>query len=226
MNEIEKNIEIDILYLIKRIWNKKIIILIPCIVMFCALYFYNTRYLTKKYITHTKIYLVNKNIASADKTVELLQLYNYFMKDCQEIIMSDKIVEQVIANLKLNIKAEKLREQINVSSLSNTKIINIEIEDNDAKKAVLIANEFAKQSANELKKFEAIDDVVILENAKVPEKNKPNGSFKKAFLFTFLTGATISFAIILKELFDTRIKRIEDVENKLNERILGVIPKE
>lgn len=226
MNKIEKNIEIDILYLFKQLWKKKFIILIPTIVIFCALYMYNTKFTAKKYATSTKIYLVNKGISSGDKTVELLQLYNYFMKDCQEIITSDKIMEQVIKNLNLKIENEKLRKQISVSTLTNTKIINIEVEDTSTEKATLIADEFTKQSINELKKFEAIEDVVILENAKKPSKSYSSNSFKKAFLFSFLTGCLISFVIVFKELFDTKIKGIEDIENKLDERILGVIPKE
>lgn len=143
-----------------------------------------------------------------------------------EIIKSRAVIEPVIKKLDLDKTYEELVEQIVVSPVKDTQIIDISVEDQNPKKARDIANEIPKVFTKEAKRITNANSVEVIDKAIIPENPiKPNKVMNVAI--AAVLGLMIGlFVVFLKEYLDNKIKTPQDIEKHLDLPILGVIPKE
>ena len=153
-------------------------------------------------------------------------LNNNLVATYSEMIKSRDILNQVIKNLDLaNETAESLSSKIDVSTTTNTQTIIISVSDTDGETAKLISDEVAKVFAAEIKKIYKLDNVHIYEKAIVPE-NPYNMNIVKENVIYSAVGIALGGAIIfILFFFDTTIKSSEDIEEKMELNVLGVVPK-
>ena len=138
-----------------------------------------------------------------------------------EIVRSRRVLNQVIDRLDLDIEYDDLYEQISVTSISNTEIIKITVEDKDAIKAKNIANITAEYFTKEVADLYMMDNVDILDEA--IEAEKPyNISVIKQTIIYFAIGLVLACGVLfLIFYFDRTVKSIEQVEQKIKLPILG-----
>ncbi|WP_195939354.1 YveK family protein [Romboutsia sp. 1001713B170131_170501_G6] len=143
-----------------------------------------------------------------------------------EIIKSRAVIEPVIKKLDIDKTYEELVEQIVVSPVKDTQIIDISVEDQNPKKARDIANEIPKVFTKEAKRITNANSVEVIDKAIIPENPiKPNKVMNVAI--AAVLGLMIGlFVVFLKEYLDNKIKTPQDIEKHLDLPILGVIPNE
>lgn len=141
-----------------------------------------------------------------------------------ELVKSRTVVKTVIDNLSLDYKIDDLTSKITVSNVSDTEIIKIQVIDKDPELAASISNEVVKVFGEEVKKHYALQNVSIVDAAESAEEPY-NINFVKELVIYLLIGIILgvgtTFVIYY---FDTTIKSAEEVENKLELPVLGIVP--
>ncbi|AHY15640.1 Wzz/FepE/Etk N-terminal domain-containing protein [Streptococcus iniae] len=217
------SIEIDILSLLKRIWQKKVVILfVTLLAGFLALV--ASMFLIKpSYTSTTRLYVINRQ-QSDNLTATDLQAGGYLVNDYKEIITSRDVMHDVIAKENVSMSPEELSQMITVTVPADTRVISISVNNHEPQKAKDLANAVREVASEKIKDVTKVQDVTALEKAQLPTKpSSPNS--KRNAVMGLLVGAVLSiFAVILKEVLDDRVKSPEDVEDVLGMTLLGMVP--
>ena len=217
---------IDPLLLLTSLWRKKILILLVAIITGGLAVVYSTLMVRPQYTSTSRIYVVNHGQGEQNVlTNQALQAGSYLVKDYQEIILSQDVLEKVIANQKLTMTPKQLASKIKVSVPRDTRIVSINVKDTDPDKASQLANELRVVAAEKIKAVTKVSDVTTLEEAR-PALSPSSPNIRRNTVLGVAGGAVIIIVLLtLKELLDDRVKRPEDIEEVLELPLLGVIPK-
>ena len=142
-----------------------------------------------------------------------------------QIIKSHQIADDVIRRLNLQMSAEALLRKVEVKSASESLITSVTVTDKDPKQAVAIANAFATSFSGNLNSILKVDNVSILDEAKliatsVPVSPRPVLNIGIALVLGLLIG--IGGALLMEQ-FDRSFKSEEEVEELVGLPVLGVI---
>ena len=225
MNNQEKDlIQLDIMLLIKSIWEKKILILLVTVLFTAVSLAYSIFLVTPQYSSTTKVYVVNQKKDEKAITTQDVQLGSLLIKDYKEIILSNKVMEDSAEKSGLGITAKQLAGKVSVDAPKDTRIISITVRDKDPQVASQLANTVKEVSADQIKEVTKIDDVTTLEEAKAAMSPSSPNIPKNAILATALGFIIAVAGVVLFELLDDRIKRAEDIEDVMGLVLLGVVP--
>ena len=225
MNNQEKDlIQLDIMLLIKSIWEKKILILLVTVLFTAVSLAYSIFLVTPQYSSTTKVYVVNQKKDDKAITTQDVQLGSLLIKDYKEIILSNKVMEDSAEKSGLGITAKQLAGKVSVDAPKDTRIISITVRDKDPQVASQLANTVKEVSADQIKEVTKIDDVTTLEEAKAATFPSSPNIPKNAILATALGFIIAVAGVVLFELLDDRIKRAEDIEDGMELVLLGVVP--
>ena len=225
MNNQEKDlIQLDIMLLIKSIWEKKILILLVTALFTAVSLAYSIFLVTPQYSSTTKVYVVNQKKDDKAITTQDVQLGTLLVKDYKEIILSNKVMEDSAEKSGLGITAKQLAGKVSVDAPKDTRIISITVRDKDPQVASQLANTVKGVSADQIKEVTKIDDVTTLEEAKAAMFPSSPNIPKNAILATALGFIIAVAGVVLFELLDDRIKRAEDIEDVMGLVLLGVVP--
>ena len=114
---------------------------------------------------------------------------------------------------------------VSVSSYNNTEIMKVSVSSDNATNAMLIANEIVPVFSEEVKRIYGIDNVSVVDVAEESSKPYNVNAAKENAIFLiagFLLGSLIVFVIYY---FDTSVKSVETLEDKLGLTVLGMVPK-
>lgn len=225
MNNQEKDlIQLDIMLLIRSIWEKKILILLVTVLFTAVSLAYSIFLVTPQYSSTTKVYVVNQKKDEKAITTQDVQLGSLLIKDYKEIILSNKVMEDSAEKSGLGITAKQLAGKVSVDAPKDTRIISITVRDKDPQVASQLANTVKEVSADQIKEVTKIDDVTTLEEAKAAMSPSSPNIPKNAILATALGFIIAVAGVVLFELLDDRIKRAEDIEDVMGLVLLGVVP--
>ncbi|HEL1586837.1 TPA: capsular biosynthesis protein CpsC [Streptococcus suis] len=221
-NQEENLLEIDVLYLLKTLWRKKFFIIVASLVTTVIAFVISAFLMTPQFDATTRIYVVNQSVEGAQGlTNQELQAGTYLVKDYKEIIMSQDVLSQVEADLGLT---DDLKGKVSVQIPVDTRIVSITVRDSDPNEAARIANSLRTVAAEKIIEVTKVSDVTTLEEA-TPAKSPSSPNTKRNLALGFLVGAFLAASFILiMEVLDDRIKRPEDVEEKMGLPLLGVVP--
>lgn len=178
------------------------------------------------YNSYTTLVLAGANVETSENSITQsdITLNQKLVSTYREIIKSRKISLQVIENLNLDMTPEELKSSISVVSESDTELIRITVSNESAKLASEIANEIASVFSKEIVEIYNIKNVSVIDKAVTPEKPYNMNVFKQLAL-TVIIAIVLSFGdIFVLFYFDTSIKSIEEVEQKVGLPILGSVP--
>lgn len=216
------SIEIDVLYLLRKLWSRKFFIIFIALVVGTIALLGSVFLIKPKYTSTTRIYVVSRTADSI--TNQDLQAGSYLVKDYQEVITSNEVLSSVIDKEKLSLTPNELSSMISVTIPTDTRVISISVEDDNAQEATTIANTVREVAAEKIKAVTKVDDVTTLEAAEVPkEPSSPN--IKRNTLMGVIAGGGLAvISIIILEVLDDRVRRPEDIEDVLGLPLLGIVP--
>lgn len=150
--------------------------------------------------------------------VELINTYNV-------IIKSKAILDVVAEELALADTTEDLEDNIQVSSEEDSQVVTVTVKDPDPQQATNIANTTVEVFQDKITELMNVDNVNILSVAETkpdqsPVEPRPKLNIAIALVLGAMIGVGIAF---LLEYLDTTIRTEEDVEQKLDVPIIGVI---
>ena len=225
MDNQEKDlIQLDIMLLLRRIWEKKILIVLVTLLFTAASLAYSIFLVTPQYSSTTKVYVVNQKKDDKAITTQDVQLGSLLVKDYKEIILSNKVMEDSAEKSGLGLTAKQLAGKVSVDAPKDTRIISITVQDKDPQVASELANTVKEVSADQIKEVTKIDDVTTLEEAKAATSPSSPNIPKNGILATVLGFIIAVAGVVLFELLDDRIKRAEDIEDGMGLVLLGVVP--
>ena len=224
MKEQEK-IEIDVVQMLKVLWKRKLIIALAAIVTGTLAFGYSSFVVKPQFTSTTRIYVVNRN--QGDKpglTNQDLQAGSYLVKDYREIILSQDVLEKVVADQGLNFDAKALSKKVQVTVPADTRIVSISVKDGNPDEASRIANALREVAAQKIISVTKVSDVTTLEEAR-PALSPSSPNIRRNTILGVGIGASIVIlSALLVEVLDDRVKRPEDIEEVMHISLLGVIP--
>ena len=224
MKEQEK-FEIDVFQLVKVLWKRKFLIALVALVAGVTAFAYSSFVIKPQYASTTRIYVVNRN--QADKpglTNQDLQAGSYLVKDYREIILSQDVLEKVVADQNLTIDAKTLGKKVSVTVPADTRIVSISVRDGKPEEASRIANALREVAAQKIISVTRVSDVTTLEEAR-PATSPSSPNIRRNTMMATIAGVGIVIVVVLLvELLDDRVKRPEDIEEVMHLSLLGVIP--
>ena len=226
MDNQEKDlIQLDIMLLLRRIWEKKVLIVLVTLLFTVASLAISIFVITPQYSSTTKVYVVNQTKDEKKAiTTQDVQLGSLLVKDYKEIILSNKVMEDAAEKSGTGLTAKELARKVSVEAPKDTRIISITVQDKDPQVASDLANTVKEISADQIKEVTKIDDVTTLEEAKAATSPSSPNIPKNGILATILGFILAVAGVVLFELLDDRVKRSEDIEETMGLVLLGVVP--
>ena len=217
------SIEIDVLYLLRKLWSKKFFIVFVGLLVGTIALLGSVFFMKPKYTSTTRIYVVSRS-SDTSLTNQDLQAGSYLVNDYKEVITSSEVLSSVIDQEKLSMSVGELSKDIAVTIPTDTRVISIAVTDTDAQRACDIANTVRQVAAEKIKAVTKVDDVTTLESATKP--NHPSSpNVKKNAAIGALAGVFLAVVgILVAEVLDDRVRRPEDIEEVLGMTLLGVVP--
>lgn len=183
-----------------------------------------TMFLMKpKYESNTQV-LVNQKEKKSELMAQEVQSNIQLVNTYSEIVKSPRILDEVAKKNK-KYSASEIKSMLTATTQAESQILNVNIESGSKKDAEKVANDIAKVFSDEMPDIMNVDNVTIL--------SKANGTASKvspSLIINLAIGLILGLIlaliiIILKEIFDKRIRTEEDIERELNIPVLGSIQK-
>ncbi len=173
-----------------------------------------------------KIIVIKQNDGDGDVSLSYsdVQLSQKLVQTYSEIIKSELISDKVIRNLKLDISNAEYNSMLSVNASGNTEIMNIKVVTDDPYLAKNMVNEVIDVFIDEIDDIMMINNVSVLNWAKLP--NSPSSpSLIKNGAIAFVLGIMVGVGLIfLKIILDTKVKTQEDLKSIFDYPIIGKIP--
>lgn len=215
--------EIDLLELFHVLWSKALVILLSAAAVGLAAMLVTQIFLSPQYQSTTKMYILtqqnNDTVTSSD-----LQASEQLTQDCAEMIQSRQVAESVISQLGLDLTAGGLLEKVTVTTSADTRIITIDVQDEDPYLARDIANALRRIAADTIQDVMNIEAANVFEEANIPEEPVSPSEIKNTLIGVFLGFVIALAAVIISYLTNDTIRTSEEVERYLHLSTLGIIP--
>lgn len=185
-----------------------------------------------KYEARTQLYVSASSLGGTAS--ELAQGATYstqIVNSYVDVAKTGIVLEPVINNLKLDLDTKELAERITVTSPQGSVLINVTAQDGDAQKAADIANSIAESLKNVVEekleaKQEAGPKLVSLTTTEkaVPPKNPESPKPFLDIIIGLILGLIVGFGLaLIRDVLDTRVRSLEDVESVTDVPLLGGI---
>ena len=200
--------------------NLKILLIIPFSFLVIGI-LVSILFMQPKYAATSQV-LVNQKEPNNEMMAQQVQSNIQLVKTYSEIIKSPRILDKVSKELNGKYSEKELSNMLTVNNQAESQIMNINIESKNKKDAAKVANTITKVFSKDASKIMNIDNVSTLSKAETAKKVSPkpvaNG------IIGLILGLVIALVVIMiKELFDRRIKAEKEVEEILGLPVLGSI---
>lgn len=222
--------ELDLKELFTIFWNKKIQIILIILIFIVIGIIYTVGFTTPMYSSSTTLVLASSgnNTATDNTTAGAIStdvtVNSQLVATYSELVKSKNILRQVISNLGLPVNENTLRSNVAVSSVKNTEIIQITVNNENAEYASKIANEIAKVFTEKVREIYNINNVQVVDEAEIAKTPANINHAKDVVIFAFI-GTVIAIGyVLIANMLDTTIKTAEDVEKGFGIPVLVSIP--
>ncbi|MFT8350352.1 YveK family protein [Clostridium saccharoperbutylacetonicum] len=220
ITEIELRIQ-DIFEILKRKW-KLVIAVVSITTIITALV--NFFLITPIFQVNSKVFIGKEENINSKYDNSDVQMYQKLLKTYSELMKTKDLIEDSINKNNLNISADEVIDNLKVTPMADTQILQVSYENKDKVLArevlVSIIDEFMLES----KTIIPNGNVKVIESAELPEKPiSPQKALNVAiaFIIGFMVGASLA---LLKEYVDDTVKTKEQTENVIGLPVIGMIP--
>lgn len=223
MNLQNDEVEIDLREILFLLLDKMLLILLVSVIMAGVAFLGTKFFITPKYQSETRIYVRNQNEEATANANDYVTS-NYITKDYEQLILSQPVLDKVIADLSLQMTSAQLKNLVTIENISDTRIIKIIVTDTDSYRARKIANALREASTVKIKEIMGIEEVKVVQEANLNDSPiSPN--VLKNMIIGFVIGMIVTIAIIvIRHLTDDTIKSQDDIEKYLGISTLATIP--
>lgn len=220
-----EEMEIDLLELLMVMKKHLSAILLAGIVGLVIMFAYTSFLVTPLYSASSMMYVMPDNSNSMNSsTLSDLQVGQQLTSDYSSMIKSRSFMEDVIKKLNLTIDYQRLLEKVEVTNPTDSRILQVTVNDPNPQIAADIANEVASVAESRLKEITGTQAIKIYEEAAVLDRPS-SPSLKKNCALGLLAGLVLAMAVItILYLLDDTIKTEDDIEKYLGMTTLAVLP--
>lgn len=215
---------IDLAELFAVLWERAYVIIIAGLLLALAAFIGTQLFITPKYTSTTSMYMLTKSSESGVITSGDLQTGSQLTQDYMELTKSRVVMEDVIRMLNLDMTTTELSDTITTANPANTRILTIQVENEDPEMARKIADAVRESAGETIEDIMKIDAVKTVEEADLPTHPSSPSVFRNTLLGGVLGIILAMGVIILIYILDDTIKTPEDVENYLGLNVLTSIP--
>lgn len=218
----EDEVEIDLLDILRALRKRILLVLMVALIGGCAGAACTQFLMTPIYSSTSSMLVLSKETILT--SLADLQLGASLTSDYTVLITSTPVLEQVIKNLDLDMKAEELKKKVTINNPADTRILEITVDNQDPAMAKKIVDEIASVSSSYIgDKMEVIPPKII-ENGKIAtERTSP--SMVKNVVISFLIGFLACAAVVVVHaVMDDTVKTEGDIEKYLGVTVLARVP--
>lgn len=217
----------DIYYIIKK---RLLLIIALVVIASTAAALVSFYVLTPVYEASTKIVVNRSNDKAEATSADMMNEVNLNLRlidTYKEIIKTPAIMDVVVSQYPdLGLTAGELMQKVSVSSVNNTQVMTIKVQDESYERAASTVNAVSNVFKDKISDIYKVDNVSILSEAKLspvpsPVKPSPVLNIAIAFLVSLMLGVGIAF---LLEYMDDTMKTERDIAQLLELPLLGVVP--
>lgn len=218
--------ELDLKELLMLFWNKKVKILLIVAIFILIGIIYTIGFVTPEYTSSTTLILTTSGDSTQTSTITTtdITLNSKLVPTYRELIKSKNVLRQVISNLGIETEEEELKENITVSSVKETELIEISVTDQNASTASKIANEIAKVFAKEVPGKYNINNIQVWDEAEISEGPSNVNHLKDIIIFAFIGIVVAVMYVLIVNMLDTTVKTAEEIEKQFKIPVLATIP--
>lgn len=218
----DDEVEIDLREIFYALKAKILLILMVALIGACVAAAYTQFLMTPIYSSTSSMLVLSKETTLT--SLADLQLGASLTSDYTVLITSTPVLEQVIENLNLDMTTEQLKDTVTINNPTDTRILEITVDNADSTLAKDIVDEIANVSSSYIgDKMEVIPPKIIEVGKIATVRTSP--SVKKNTALGFLLGFVACAAVVvIFAVMDDTIKTEEDIEKYLGISVLAKVP--
>ena len=210
---------LELFFVLLSRWKK---ILISIVLVAAIAFAYSKVLVTPMYASTARLYVLSSSTSIT--SLADIQIGSNLANDYMEVVSSRPVLDQVIVNLNLNEDYSSLKGRLSINNPTNSRMLDITVEDASPKQAKVIADEIAEVSAAFISEKMNQDPPNIVQYGYVAE-SPVSPDIKKNTVMGGLIGAVLSIIIIVAAyLLNDTIMTPEDVEKRIGLNVLASIP--
>lgn len=218
----DDEIEIDLREVFFAIRRKFLVIIATGLFFGCLACVFTKFFMTPIYTSTSSMLVLTKETTLA--SLADLQMGSQLTNDYRILITSRPVLEEVIENLNLDTDYKTLAESVTVDNPSDTRILNVAVQNTDAELATEIVNELSSVASGFIGEKMEVTPPKIIQKGEIPTV-KTGPSMTKNTLLGILIGFLISGGIVvLMTIMDDTIKCEDDIEKYLGIPMLASVP--
>lgn len=216
-------VEIDLKEIFFVLLHKLWIIVLAMVVCAGVAGIFTKTMITPQFKSSSMLYILTQSTSIT--SLADIQMGSQLTKDYSILVQSRPVLEEVIKNLKLDIKYEQMVKKIEIANPADTRIITITVTDPDPKMAKTITDEIAEVASDRIADIMKQEDKPsIVEKGHIAETKSSPSTVKNCAIAGLLGAVVAAFIIILIFMMDDTIKTADDIEKYLGITTLGTIP--
>jgi capsular polysaccharide biosynthesis protein len=218
-----QNDEIDLLDLFS-VYLSKLSWLISAFVIGAIIAWLWTYYMiTPLYTASTKLYMVS---ASSGAAIDLtdLNIGTSLSSDYEVLMKIRPIYEEIVEELDLPYTYEQLQKMVTISTISDTRVVQVSAVSSDAGEACDIANAVAQKAVEYLPDLMETNAPNIAETAIVPKNPTSPDTMKNTLMGSMIGIIIVMTVFTVRYLLDDTLKNSEEIEKEFGVIPLTVIP--
>lgn len=225
--------ELDLKEIFNIFWSRKIQIIIIILIFVLIGGIYSYKFVTPEYKSATTLVLATSNDKKSDKkesssdaiTQTDLTLNSNLVSTYSELIKSKTILRKVLNNLDLNsIDENELRNDISVTAVDDTEIIEIAVVSKSPSYAARIANEIAEVFSDKVADIYNIDNVQVVDKAEKSDVPYNINHLRDIVIFALIGFIVACVKVLISNLLDNTIKTEQDIEKATDLLVLAEVP--
>ena len=226
-NPQKEELEIDLL----RIWNailKRCLVIVLAAVLGGVLSFAYTIYaVTPMYTSSATFYVTNVGAAGdpSDTTSSGDAVASKYLVESYIVVLQTKAtLDDVIAQANSNRTYQEVMGMMKAEAVNETELLRVTITSPDPEEAKELANAIAYVVPNRIPKIIIRSSATVVDAGILPTAPSSPSYSSNTILGALVAAMIVVAIIVLKEIFDTRIRDEEDVERVCAYPILATVP--
>lgn len=213
---------------LKELWELFVqrwwVILLAAVI--CAGGFFTINQITfvPKYQSTATLYILKQNESESNTSSDDFSLALKVVNDCDYLLKSHSVLDQVIEQLNLDISYEDLSKAVSTSNPEDTRILEVSVEADSPEEAKRIVDAVCKVGTESITAAMGFQQVNLYEYGTLDEK-PCNQTRKLTYAVVGAVAAVLTYtAFLIFYLVDDTLRTDEDIQQHLGLTILGDIP--